>query len=58
MEADAKVAREAGLGSLAVPLIGAGTGGFGENGTLELMQDELSKVEYEGRVLVVRFRRG
>ena len=42
--------------SIAFPLIGAGTGGSREEKVLDWMLDELGRVEFEGKVIVVRFR--
>lgn len=49
-------AREHGFASVAMPLIGAGTGGRRGERALEFITDELSKVEFDGEVRVVRFR--
>lgn len=43
--------------SIAFPLIGAGTGGGKDDRVLAWMRDELSRLEFAGTVLVVRFRR-
>lgn len=50
-----RLANERGWASIAFPLIGAGTGGGSEDEVLRLMQDELSKLDYSGRVVLVRF---
>lgn len=42
--------------SVAFPVIGAGTGGFGEQGALALMVQALASVESGATVVVVRFR--
>lgn len=42
--------------SVAFPVIGAGTGGFGEAGALDLMLAALAPIETDARVVVVRFR--
>lgn len=47
-----------GFGSVAMPLIGAGTGGGGEDVVLSIMEDQLGRVEFSGRVVVVRFGDG
>jgi O-acetyl-ADP-ribose deacetylase (regulator of RNase III) len=41
--------------SIAFPLIGAGTGGGRPERVLEIMQDELTKVDYDGEVRLVRY---
>ncbi len=41
--------------SLALPLIGAGSGGGGEDQAEEWMLDELGRIPFEGEVRVVRF---
>lgn len=42
--------------SVAFPIIGAGTGGFGEEGALRLMLEAFSTVDSSATVTVVRFR--
>lgn len=51
-------AREHGLGSVAFPVIGAGSGGFNEARALELMLSVLEAEAGALEVTVVRFRRG
>jgi O-acetyl-ADP-ribose deacetylase (regulator of RNase III) len=51
-----RLARERNLRSLAFPLIGAGTGGASRDKVLLWMRDELSQLEFEGEVRIVRFR--
>jgi O-acetyl-ADP-ribose deacetylase (regulator of RNase III) len=51
------IAHERGYRSIAFPLIGAGTGGFSPEQALQIMQDEARKVDYDGEVRFVRFRR-
>jgi O-acetyl-ADP-ribose deacetylase len=43
--------------SLAFPAIGAGSGRFDEARSFELMRQELSSLSYDGRVVLVRFKR-
>ncbi|HEU0186300.1 MAG TPA: macro domain-containing protein [Gallionellaceae bacterium] len=43
--------------SVAFPVIGAGTGGFGEDGALRLMLDAFSTIDSPAAVTIVRFRR-
>ena len=52
------IARDAGLGSIAFPLIGAGTGGKSQERVLGWMQDELAGEVFEGEVRIVVFSRG
>ena len=52
------LARERGFGSLAMPLIGAGTGGGKRDQVLQLMQDELAALEFDGEVRIVCFDGG
>lgn len=47
------LATEHGFRSMAMPLIGAGTGGGGEERVLVLMQDELARTTFEGEIRVV-----
>ena len=46
-----------GFQSVAFPIIGAGTGGFGEDGALTLMQEASTGVESAAKVVFVRFRK-
>jgi O-acetyl-ADP-ribose deacetylase (regulator of RNase III) len=43
--------------SVAFPVIGAGTGGFGENGALQLMLDALQTLDSSASVTIVRYRK-
>jgi len=49
------IATERGLRSIAFPLIGAGTGGSSRERVLSWMQDELSRIEFDGEVRIVLF---
>jgi O-acetyl-ADP-ribose deacetylase (regulator of RNase III) len=49
------LARERGYSSVAMPLIGAGSGGGDENDIEAIMLDELGQCEFEGEVRLVRF---
>lgn len=53
-----ELAKDEGYASIALPLIGAGTGGGGEAHVLQLMQDELSSVDFDGEVRIVVFDGG
>jgi len=53
-----RLAAENGYRSIAFPLIGAGTGGGGEERVLSIMQDELRQLEFEGQVRIVLYRKG
>jgi O-acetyl-ADP-ribose deacetylase (regulator of RNase III) len=50
------VAAERGYGSIAFPLIGAGSGGGKADRVLAWMTDELQEVTFDGTVLVVRYK--
>lgn len=50
------LARIRGFRSIAFPLIGAGSGGGKPDRVLGIMQDELSTIDYDGEVRIVRFR--
>jgi len=50
-----KLASERGFRSVAFPLIGSGSGGGMPEQVLEIMRDELAKVEFDGEVRIVRF---
>jgi len=43
--------------SVAFPIIGAGTGGFGEDGALELMLEAFKHIDSSAEVTIVRFRK-
>jgi O-acetyl-ADP-ribose deacetylase (regulator of RNase III) len=51
------IVEEKGFSSVAFPLIGAGSGGFNEEKSLEVMLDELGRTEADVRGLVVQFPR-
>lgn len=51
------LAQKLGLKSLALPLIGAGTGGFDEQQAERIMQEVLAELERDVEVIIVRFRR-
>lgn len=50
------LARDRGYRSIALPLIGAGTGGFSPERTLEIMRQAAGEADYAGQVRIVRFR--
>lgn len=52
-----KIAGKRGYRSIAFPLIGAGSGGGKTEQSLIWMQDELKKVEFDGEVVLVRYKR-
>jgi O-acetyl-ADP-ribose deacetylase (regulator of RNase III) len=43
--------------SVAFPIIGAGTGGFGEDGALKLMLEAFKHIDSSAEVTIVRFRK-
>ena len=47
---------ENGYKSVAFPLIGAGTGGGGEERVFAIMRSELETIDFKGEVKIVRFR--
>jgi O-acetyl-ADP-ribose deacetylase (regulator of RNase III) len=51
-----KVASDHKFQSVALPLIGAGTGGHDEESVMGIIQDELSSGEFEGTVIIVSYR--
>lgn len=51
------LASEHGFQSIALPLIGAGTGGGSADNVLAIMQGELETCQFDGLVRIVRFRR-
>jgi len=52
------LARENGFRSLALPVVGSGSGGFSEAEALQIIQEELASLEFDGVVVVVRYGRG
>ncbi len=52
-----EIVTQQGFRSVAFPVIGAGTGGFGESGALALMLEALARVEHSAEVIIVRYRR-
>ena len=52
-----ELAAREGFRSVALPTIGAGTGGVSEERAIEFILDEAPRTSYRGRVVVVRFRR-
>jgi O-acetyl-ADP-ribose deacetylase (regulator of RNase III) len=51
------VARNNGYTSIAFPLIGAGTGGSRTAKVEAWMRDECEKIDYTGKVVIVRYKR-
>lgn len=49
------LAREREFASIAFPLIGSGSGGKRQERVLEWMRDEFEGIEFEGRVVIVRY---
>ncbi len=52
-----RIAKEQGFRSVALPLIGAGTGGGSADAVLALTQGEVANSDYSGRVVIVRYAR-
>lgn len=46
-----------GFSSVAFPVVGAGSGGFGEAGALRIMTDTFKSITTRSRVVIVRYRR-
>ncbi len=51
------LAHEKGSQSIAFPLIGAGSGGFNQERTRAIMEDELGKMDFSTDVTLVIYRR-
>lgn len=51
------IVKSRGYRSVALPLVGAGTGGGSPEWVLDLIRDELRSIEYDGEVRIVLFRR-
>jgi O-acetyl-ADP-ribose deacetylase (regulator of RNase III) len=47
-----------GFATVAFPVVGAGSGGFGEQGALDLMLQAFESIEPQAKVTIVRFRPG
>ena len=52
-----RLVSENGWKSVAFPLIGAGSGGFNHEKTLEIMLDEFAKIQSDARVVVVQYEK-
>jgi O-acetyl-ADP-ribose deacetylase len=52
-----KIANEKNYESIALPLIGAGSGGGKPDRVLSIIQDELQTNEFDGRVVIVQFKK-
>ncbi len=50
-----KLAKDRGFNSIALPLIGAGTGGAKSDRVLALMKESIAKTEYDGEIVIVRY---
>ncbi len=51
------LAEEKKFNSIALPLIGAGTGGGSPTAVLDMMRDELATVNFGGRIVIVQFKK-
>ena len=51
------LAEEKKFKSIALPLIGAGTGGRSTDAVLDMMKDELETVSFGGRIVIVQFQK-
>jgi O-acetyl-ADP-ribose deacetylase (regulator of RNase III) len=52
-----RVATEQGFSSVAMPLIGAGTGGGDDETVQRMIEEEVHASDYAGRVVIVRYGR-
>lgn len=52
-----EIVRREDFASVAFPIIGSGSGGVDEERALDLMADELERLETKAEVLVVRYQR-
>lgn len=52
------IVKQQGFSSVAFPIIGAGTGGFGESGALEIMLAAFAEIGSPAEVSIVRYHRG
>jgi O-acetyl-ADP-ribose deacetylase (regulator of RNase III) len=51
------LASKGGYGSIAIPLIGAGSGGGKPDRIQSLIEDELTKCDFDGDIRIVRYRK-
>ncbi len=51
-----EIARTEQFDSIAFPIIGSGTGGFNQETAIELMCQGIDALDFEGRVIIVRYR--
>ncbi len=51
------IVAEQGFASVAFPLVGAGSGSFSPDRALAIMQEELSRIDADARVVLVRYGR-
>lgn len=52
-----RIARDQEYKSIALPLIGAGSGGGKSERVLDIIQDELTNLEFDGNVVIVKYRK-
>ncbi|MEP6757186.1 MAG: macro domain-containing protein [Chthonomonadales bacterium] len=52
-----EIVRSEGFMSVAFPIIGAGSGRFNESQAMVIILEELKKIEFDGKVVVVQYRR-
>jgi O-acetyl-ADP-ribose deacetylase (regulator of RNase III) len=52
-----RVAKNESFGSIAIPAIGAGSGGFGEEESLRLIEDEIGRHRTSLKTVLVRYQR-
>jgi O-acetyl-ADP-ribose deacetylase (regulator of RNase III) len=50
------LARSRGFRSVALPLIGAGTGGRSTEQTQRIIEEELRVIDFDGEIRIVRYR--
>jgi len=50
-----RIVNERHISSVAFPIIGAGTGGFGSEGALTLMQEAFSEIHSKAKVIIVKY---
>jgi O-acetyl-ADP-ribose deacetylase (regulator of RNase III) len=52
-----RLASERGYQSIAFPLIGAGSGGGRPERVLEIVREELARIDFAGEVRILRFKK-
>ena len=55
VETAMEMAKDYGFHSVAFPIIGAGSGGFDRDKAVKIMLEQLNKMEFDGKVVIVKY---